>query len=272
MIGGMRRKAFTLIELLVVIAIIAILAAILFPVFAQARDSARTTGCTSNLRQFSMAMLMYLGDNDERFHKGADVRSMTPANGFGPHVDIDGWDEWPFFYGPYMKNVQILDCPASPDDVRTLGSANWTYDGNYGYNYSGLTRDQNFMVRSVSEIEEPSNVFAFFDSGDPSVRPDTYSGARNDWGGLLEELDVNQTCEPANLRWPRLTKEAAFRHRGKANMVYTDGHVKLISPTVMLTRFADNVAPWMIEWTDCAPTCPPPAIGPGTCFNPADLP
>jgi prepilin-type N-terminal cleavage/methylation domain-containing protein len=58
------RRAFTLIELLVVIAILAILAAILFPVFAQAREAARTTGCTSNLRQFSMSMLMYVADNE----------------------------------------------------------------------------------------------------------------------------------------------------------------------------------------------------------------
>src|SRR5258706_2712968 len=73
----MHRKAFTLIELLVVIAIIAILAAILFPVFAQARESARTISCASNVRQIDVAILMYVQDNDERF----PLFYYSPSNG-----------------------------------------------------------------------------------------------------------------------------------------------------------------------------------------------
>jgi prepilin-type N-terminal cleavage/methylation domain-containing protein/prepilin-type processing-associated H-X9-DG protein len=96
-----RFSGFTLIELLVVIAIIAILAAILFPVFAQARSKARQISCLSNERQIGMAFLQYFQDNDEQF----------------PHVR--GEVTWVETMQPYLKNRQILRCPA--DD-----SINWT--------------------------------------------------------------------------------------------------------------------------------------------------
>jgi len=268
--GFRSRRAFTLIELLVVIAIIAILAAILFPVFARARSAALATTCLSNLKQFATAMTLYLNDNDDTFHKGANLTS-GPGHGFGAHNDIDGWDEWPWFYAPYIKNTQIFDCPTSPDRV-DFARTNWTYDGNYGWNYSGLTRDQGMRERRTTELEAPSEVFAFFDSGDPSVRPDTYGGARNNWNGLLEELDINMTCEPIEFRWPRLTLENAFRHNRRANMVFADAHARSVTWSLMLDRKADDVAPWMIEWTDCAGQCPPMRVGPGTCFDPAALP
>lgn len=93
----LQRKGFTLIELLVVIAIIAILAAILFPVFAQARAKARQTSCTSNLRQIGLSMMMYVQDYDERF-------PTSWAKGFPGDAN--------FFVQPYMKNAQILLCPS----------------------------------------------------------------------------------------------------------------------------------------------------------------
>lgn len=272
-----RRKAFTLIELLVVIAIIAILAAILFPVLSRARASAQKTISISNLRQFSLSMVMYLTDNNDTFHKGADM-NVGASNGFGAHNDIDGWAEWPWFYGPYMKNVQILDDPISPDGIDTLKATNWSvpgktpgYDGNYGYNYSGLTRDQGTMPRQSTGIDDPSGTFAFFTSGDPAVRPAT-SDSDNTFNGLLEELDINQRCESASGMWPRITKENAFRHFKKAIMVYVDGHVGQVGWSQMLTRNGDDVAPWMIEWDDCAGACPPPRVGPTFCFDPAALP
>ncbi len=259
------RKAFTLIELLVVIAIIAILAAILFPVFAKAKESARNTQCISNLRQFSVAMQLYLADYEDRFHKGAGIPTQA-AYGFGANSSIDGWAEWPFFYGPYMKNIDILNCPASPDGTENLTANEWGNDGNYGYNYSGLTRDQGTPVRAVSEIEFSSDVFAFFDSGDPAVR-----AGDNNWNGMLEELDLNLNC--GENQWNGgYTKEAALRHNGRANMVFTDGHAKSINWSKLLTRVGDNQAPWMVEWLDCFPNCGRPDAGPGRCFDPNRLP
>lgn len=91
-----RRRGFTLIELLVVIAIIAILAAILFPVFARARAKARQTSCLSNVKQISLALMMYAQDNDETY----------------PVVSHTGGYDWWNGLQPYVKNSQIFRCPA----------------------------------------------------------------------------------------------------------------------------------------------------------------
>jgi len=93
-----KRRGFTLIELLVVIAIIAILAAILFPVFARAREKARQTSCLSNVKQTTLAFLMYAQDFDETFCRG-----WQPAAAGG---------EWFVVLQPYMKNQQIRECPS----------------------------------------------------------------------------------------------------------------------------------------------------------------
>ncbi len=95
------RKGFTLIELLVVIAIIAILAAILFPVFARAREKARQTSCLSNLKQLGLGTLMYSGDYDERL----PLRWHSNDSSFGPPVAIY----------PYVKNEQLYECPSWTD-------------------------------------------------------------------------------------------------------------------------------------------------------------
>ncbi len=260
----MRTRGFTLIELLVVIAIIAILAAILFPVFAQAREKARQTACLSNCKQLGTALNMYLQDYDETFHKGNGIKS-SGDNGFGPMTGttvINGWTRWAWYYGPYVKNVSVFDCPTSPDDTKNLTGTNWGNDGNYGYNYSGLSRDEGTAPRSLAELDRPAEVFTFFDCGDVQVR-----AGNNDWPGLLEELDLDWT-DP-------LTKESALRHMGRANMVFADGHAKSIGYRELLTRHADNVAPWMIGWRDCTPACPPPAFGKGAptkVFDPSRIP
>jgi prepilin-type N-terminal cleavage/methylation domain-containing protein/prepilin-type processing-associated H-X9-DG protein len=262
--GSRGRHGFTLIELLVVIAIIAILAAILFPVFASARESARKTSCLSNTRQMGNALSMYLQDYDETFHKGAGMNSAA-INGFGADTSIDGWTNWPWFYGPYVKNVDVFNCPSSPDGTEQLTAANWGNDGNYGYNYSGLTRDQGTAPRVLAEIDRPADTFVFFDSGDPNVR-----AGDNDWPGLLEELDLNLNC--AENQISNYSKESALRHQGRCNMTFADGHAKNITWNQLLTRNADNVPPWMINWGDCGPNCPPPDVGPGKCFDPARIP
>lgn len=95
-----RRRGFTLIELLVVIAIIAILAAILFPVFARAREKARQTSCLSNMKQLGMGFAMYCSDSDGRFP---------------PYYDNSNWPNgitWMQQIQPYLKNSQILRCPS----------------------------------------------------------------------------------------------------------------------------------------------------------------
>src|SRR6059036_2655013 len=96
-----KRYGFTLIELLVVIAIIAILAAILFPVFAQARDKARQAACFSNQKQIGSAFMMYVQDYDETYPMGAHWWGNP------------GWMYWPELIFPYTKNKLIFQCPSN---------------------------------------------------------------------------------------------------------------------------------------------------------------
>ena len=112
MLLNTRNKGFTLIELLVVIAIIAILAAILFPVFARAREKARTTNCLSNQKEIALGFKMYIGDYDEIF----------------PHTQVG----LTYMLYPYIKNAQIYHCPSDMNvPSGALGDANLC---SYGYN------------------------------------------------------------------------------------------------------------------------------------------
>ena len=139
-----RHSAFTLIELLVVIAIIAILAAILFPVFAQAREQARKTSCLSNTKQLALGCLMYSQDYDEEMIMG--------WNGTAPGILRDNgsvyrnWFPWTAAIQPYIKSIQVLLCPDNPWNT-FINGANFTarseiyspYGFNYGYlgNFAG---------------------------------------------------------------------------------------------------------------------------------------
>ncbi len=107
-LSSKKNAAFTLIELLVVIAIIAILAAILFPVFAQARESARATACLSNTRQIALGQLMYSQDYDETIIPALNV-DPTLA---GSTIDVQVANTWTTIIQPYLKNSQILLCPS----------------------------------------------------------------------------------------------------------------------------------------------------------------
>jgi prepilin-type N-terminal cleavage/methylation domain-containing protein len=108
----LRQRAFTLIELLVVIAIIAILAAILFPVFAQARDKARQSACLSNAKQIGLAINMYVDDYDETFfwQKQWDEETQLGAGAWG--ASYKSYVRWPFAHAPYIKNTDVFKCPS----------------------------------------------------------------------------------------------------------------------------------------------------------------
>src|SRR5579871_5464664 len=107
---GAVRRGFTLIELLVVIAIIAILAAILFPVFAQAREKARQTSCLSNTKQMSLAVLQYIQDYDENYPMG---------------VQNDWNNSWPVLVQPYVKSIQVFRCPDDGNNTQPAWTDGW---------------------------------------------------------------------------------------------------------------------------------------------------
>lgn len=119
---GLMKQGFTLIELLVVIAIIAILAAILFPVFARARENARRSSCLSNEKQIALALKQYVQDYDEKFPPVA----VNTSNPYG----------WADALQPYIKNEQVLQCPSESTgpsgDPTAVGYVDYFYNTNLG--------------------------------------------------------------------------------------------------------------------------------------------
>ncbi len=156
----MRSKTgFTLIELLVVIAIIAILAAILFPVFARAREKARQTSCLSNVKQLGLGILMYVQDYDECF-PGRFATTVYPDY-------IYPEKRWDNVCGPYIKNDQIKICPSSRKSPVS-----------YGYNTCATNGYPLGTGASLAEIEHPSSVMMICDT---DRAPTAYQPASYDW-------------------------------------------------------------------------------------------
>jgi prepilin-type N-terminal cleavage/methylation domain-containing protein/prepilin-type processing-associated H-X9-DG protein len=142
------RRGFTLIELLVVIAIIAILASILFPVFARARENARRSSCQSNLKQIGLGVMQYTQDYDEKVPP-------SPAN---PAGDAYAYTPTHTILQPYMKSTQVWLCPSD-----TLGNPI-----SYGYNYWYLSPWSSAPV-SIASIKSTSQTLMFADSPDDSA-------------------------------------------------------------------------------------------------------
>ena len=142
------RTAFTLIELLVVIAIIAILAAILFPVFAQVRDKARATSCLSNTKQIGTAVMMYAQDYDEVIPRNA--HSDPPRINEGAHFVNCSTPRWMDVLYPYIKNEQVFNCPS--DSFGTISGplpsgVTFSIAGNKKYVYQPHTGGNVALIR-----------------------------------------------------------------------------------------------------------------------------
>ncbi len=194
------RKGFTLIELLVVIAIIAILAAILFPVFARAREKARQSNCASNLKQMALGHLMYAQDYDETFlagrypgvcmyghtHTAAAPNAINDYNGWANHIQ------------PYIKNTQIFQCPSQTPGTCTSGAGAAYTDNAYLINYDGL------VGRAIGALNAPVDVMMFMDGQSTFV----ISGS-NTRATCLSAMGTGRT-----------------RHNDGANVAFCDGHVK----------------------------------------------
>jgi prepilin-type N-terminal cleavage/methylation domain-containing protein/prepilin-type processing-associated H-X9-DG protein len=215
------RKGFTLIELLVVIAIIAILAAILFPVFARARENARRASCQSNLKQIGLGIAQYTQDYDETY----------PALG----LDYDGdgattWSAtdagWADLLQPYVKSYQIFQCPSEPTRPNTTAPSPANNTSNdYFYNRymslwgtSSSTSDLDVPIR-VAQMARPSNTIM---NGDflSSNTGSNHSGN--------SATTFNAGCvagNPMGYNRSDLTNPSE-RHLEGANYLFGDGHVK----------------------------------------------
>lgn len=235
-----RKSGFTLIELLVVITIISLLAAILFPVFARAREMARRASCASNFKQLGFAFMQYTQDYDERFPPFSQGAGNVGYQGFGG-ADGARWGDMIF---SYIKNSQVFDCPSGNKTTKQYSGGQYFDISTYSYGYVAAS-DATFPVgvasRSMAEIEDSSGTLILVEDGrqdDGSSNPETQ--------GRL----IPQVGEPLETLGGRLN---GFRHTGVAesdfagyafNACYVDGHVKW-------TRLVDTwqngyMAPWTI--------------------------
>ncbi len=220
------KRGFTLIELLVVIAIIAILAAILFPVFAQAREKARQITCASNLHEVTLAMIMYTQDYDETTpmvrHDRTPGGIVTPTNPQG----LKDYDYYVILQ-PYIKNVDMFFCPdrnqwplrsngkpvcedGNYSQHECLGygyNQGWVSDGGYGM-VMPQSSDGNRYGRSLASITSPAQTVAYGDTYDTP----TYSVTADNIFSTL----------------PDGYSSASVRHMQMLEFGFADGHVKPI--------------------------------------------
>lgn len=221
-------RAFTLIELLVVIAIIAILAAILFPVFAQAKAAAKKTQCVSNVKQLGIGLALYAGDNDDTFPSSnwiADTGS-SPSN-------------WYISLNPYVRaNYQntaainnnalsIQSCPSFEVKGTALKEKAWSYVFNAHLGEPrALWSYWPYTTVSVTQLEAPANVVAIAEGGGNRVF--THGNDTNDYSEYTSLTNWKGTGDMSSVV---RNDSAAYvvgreRHGGTSNYAFADGHAK----------------------------------------------
>ncbi|HLK57168.1 MAG TPA: prepilin-type N-terminal cleavage/methylation domain-containing protein [Chthonomonadaceae bacterium] len=248
-----RTKAFTLIELLVVIAIIAILAAILFPVFARAREMARKTSCLSNIKQILTGSMMYSQDYDERIMP-AWLNYKQPLDMIACGDDPNGFScgtPWETFIQPYIKNRQALICPSALDGWGDYSPD--TVGGSYGLNHDNLGWDT--LTVKLAVVNKPAETIYFHEVG----------GA---WDGSWQQgytEFLNNPDDPAAIKG-RIPAGMIFRspaqynggaagwcdapvpiaqHLNTCNTGYLDGHAKAVKLSSVWIRPGQD---WNTYW------------------------
>lgn len=221
------RTAFTLIELLVVISIIAVLAAILFPVFARARENARRASCMSNLKQIGLGFMMYTQDYDEMMPPAITVNNPSPP--FESYVSTDRRWYWGHLVYPYTKSPQLYYCPSSPRESTFRRQ-------NYGVNVVIVPKLNGSAPTPVSlaSIVSPAQKYLVMDSGEyliESPRQAIASQGGGHWYYLPGMGLGGGTCgdgAPAEC--------TGGRHFEGINMIFADGHVKWLKSSVAVTQ------------------------------------
>jgi len=247
-----------LIELLVVIAIIAILAAILFPVFAQARESARTTSCLSNTKQLGLGVLQYIQDYDEKFPLWIYCDNVSAANPVvaGPGTADTPWGPWKNNHigwdkttQPYIKNVQVFKCPSNDIGVETQADPPDGHDDsaptgsvNYSMNSHLNAREQSAV--SQAKVRFPAVCVLLSESSKASSTGESSCETDAEWGwngGHAHQLNgdgnvgagwdstydnsIQALCKTgSHSQWGQSDRLRA--HKGGANYAFVDGHSK----------------------------------------------
>ncbi len=268
------KRGFTLIELLVVIAIIAILAAILFPVFATAREKARQTSCLSNLKQTALAVLMYAQDYDETYAKAE-------------FVDQNNWGAWPANHylwssvlcvQPYMKNRDIFRCPNDPPGVdagiaSALGASRppalqslmvnaFNRDASGTNTAFGITAPQGLLTigSTYGGVENATALAAVTRPADTCMLVEGLWDVNNWWcgGGQYANTEVDWCWGTASMvsadwlvtsivllpevDWNARLTHAWRKHSGSSNVAFADGHAKSLRPADLL-----NPQRWLVN-------------------------
>ncbi len=243
------KKGFTLIELLVVIAIIAILAAILFPVFGRARENARRSSCQSNLKQIGLGILQYVQDYDEKFPAANDTSFNYP---------------WPQAVQPYMRSLQVFICPSDPDGGQPAPSAanpfagvKISYAGNalienrvvapfsQNYEFIGIFGKPNeptggtTATRALSQVSAPAITVMVTDkfSSDTTAnetnaaeKPYGNSSGRSYTSSIMYGNQIPSGTRSGTAYGTGRGGLVSDKHLETANMLFADGHVKAVRP------------------------------------------
>ncbi|MBI5833589.1 MAG: DUF1559 domain-containing protein [Armatimonadetes bacterium] len=227
-----RSKGFTLIELLVVIAIIAILAAILFPVFAKAREKGRQASCQSNLKQMGVAFMQYTQDYDETL----------PGNYYTPNGGT-----WMMEIQPYLKSYQVYACPS---DSKNFAAGDAWYCAptgqtklSYGYNayistnapLTGGTGGNSNVGLALAALVAPANTVMSADNGRDPANADPTVAINANPPFILFNANANGGYWSSPLG----------RHMGGANTLFCDGHVKVMNPVLLAAPPTSWVSAWL---------------------------
>ena len=214
----MKRKGFTLIELLVVIAIIAILAAILFPVFAKAREKARQTMCLSNVKQIALGMYMYVQDYDDTYApplRGPwggpyDIQTDKTMPGYylmtGDGGPMNYYVSWMDMIYPYVKSLKMFSCPSAPYKGVMCYGYSGAVNGSYRYGISSLTEPN--TPYTLSEMTNIADTIVFMD----------YNTIYACYANPYEMNPI--------VKVPDMPK---WIHNGGANIGFADGHAKWVN-------------------------------------------
>jgi prepilin-type N-terminal cleavage/methylation domain-containing protein/prepilin-type processing-associated H-X9-DG protein len=249
----LHRTAFTLIELLVVIAIISILASILFPVFARARENARRSSCMSNLKQMGLGIMMYTQDYDEKLPPSQIIFDTAEEAWYPPEYAPGGskytWTAsvwyWQEIIYPYVKTTSrsnsisgLYRCPDADTNMPL-------YRGNYGVNTAIMpaTKSSNLKSFSLAGLNAAAGTYMIFDAGGNIGSYYALNPSNINWYVPGTCKLVTSTATPPNAAYSETLGVVNYRndcdngrHFNGLNVAFADGHVKWLKSSTMINE------------------------------------